>query len=578
MKMTDNKLTKLFLKRRGYTNSFLTEINNPKHQKLQNIDALCEILKKVHDEHEKLVIMPDFDTDGISAGTLGFAGFSELGFNVSLYMPDPRQGYGITKKDIDKVLAQYPDVKYIITCDVGITCYEAFKYAYERGLKVLVTDHHEEEKIKPEPLKCEIIVDPCQLSETYRLREICGAYVLWQVLNNYAALYADANIQDNISLLRVFAGVGTVGDMMTVYYENRKLLKDMIALLKFIYNDGVSDIAMSLGDSQPYKRAIYGLFALLKSVNKFGGLRNISDLDEKFVGWTIAPMYNSVKRLGLDMSLVFGIFFADQKTQEKNSETLIQTNETRKKVVNAYFEKIQEEFITFRQPYAPFIYFTDAPGGILGLLANQLQQINNLPTFVINKSTLSGSGRSYDYFPVISTLSGTDYNVKGHENAFGISFKNKKQVSDFHKYLVDKILPLAKEYEKTAIADADLTLAPVEVPFKIDDVIDTGECFGFYQGMQLLKPFGQKLPEPVVKIIVPTSNCEFKVMGHEKQHLKVILGNNLELIAWNSADMLDDLQKQKYFDFYGMFSVNNFGGKVSLQMIGDFAMMGKDNG
>ena len=59
MKMTDNKLTKLFLKRRGYTNSFLTEINNPKHQKLQNIDELCEILKKVHDEHEKLVIMPD---------------------------------------------------------------------------------------------------------------------------------------------------------------------------------------------------------------------------------------------------------------------------------------------------------------------------------------------------------------------------------------------------------------------------------------------------------------------------------------------------------------------------------------
>lgn len=578
MKMTDNKLTKLFLKRRGYTNSFLTEINNPKHQKLQNIDELCEILKKVHDEHEKLVIMPDFDTDGISAGTLGFAGFSELGFNVSLYMPDPRQGYGITKKDIDKVLVRYPDAKYIITCDVGITCYEAFKYAYERGLKVLVTDHHEEEKIKPEPLKCEIIVDPCQLSETYRLREICGAYVLWQVLNNYAALYADVNIQDNISLLRVFAGIGTVGDMMTVYYENRKLLKDMIALLKFIYNDGVSDIAISLGNSQPYKRAIYGLFALLKSVNKFGGLRNINDLDEKFVGWTIAPMYNSVKRLGLDMSLVFGIFFADQKTQEKNSETLIQANETRKKVVNAYFEKIQEELITFRQPYAPFIYFTDAPGGILGLLANQLQQINNLPTFVINKATLAGSGRSYDYFPVISTLSGTDYNVKGHENAFGISFKNKKQVSDFHKYLVDKILPLAKEYEKTAIVDADLTLAPVEVPFKIDDLIDTGECFGFYHDMQLLKPFGQKLPEPVVKIIVPTSNCEFKVMGHEKQHLKVILGNNLELIAWNSADMLEDLQKQKYFDFYGMFSVNNFGGKVSLQMIGDFAMAGKDNG
>lgn len=569
--MTKNKLTQLFLKRRGYDADFLKNINNSKHQPLENIDKLCSILKEIHDAHSKLVIMPDFDTDGISAGTLGFAGFSELGFNVSLYMPKPTQGYGITVNDIDSVLKLYPDCKYLITCDVGITCYDAFEYAYQKGLKVLVTDHHEEEKIKPKALNCEVIVDPCQLSETYKLREICGAYVLWQVLNNYAKTYCDQDLIERINILRVFAGIGTIGDMMTVYCENRKLLKDMIVLLKLIYNDGNNQVALSLGNTDPYKRAVFGLFTLLETIHEQGGLRNINDLDEKFVGWTIAPMYNSVKRLGLKMSLVFSVFFADSATQKLNSQKLVKANEKRKEVVADYFDTIQAEELAKKQPYAPFIYFTDAPGGILGLLANQLQQVNQVPTFVLNRESLAGSGRSYDYFPAISTLSGTEYNVKGHENAFGISFKNKQLILRFYNYLVDKVLPLAKQYQKTSLIESDLTLAPVEVPYQIDSVIDTEECLSFYRDMRDLKPFGQKLPEPIVKVIVPNRNSEFKIMGHLQQHLKVILGDGLELIAWNSADMKPALEKQDYFEFYGMFSINDFGGRISLQMIGNFA-------
>ena len=84
--MKANQLTDLFLKRRGYTPEYLKEISDPNHQKLLNVEKLAQILKFVHDTQSKIVIMPDFDCDGDSAGTVGYAGLSQLGFNVSVYL------------------------------------------------------------------------------------------------------------------------------------------------------------------------------------------------------------------------------------------------------------------------------------------------------------------------------------------------------------------------------------------------------------------------------------------------------------------------------------------------------------
>lgn len=569
-KKMSEKLTNLFLKRRGYTNQVLHDINNGKHQKLLNIDYLCQILKSVHDSGQKIVVMPDFDADGTTAGTLGYAGLSELGFNVGLYQPDERKGYGIHVSDIKTLISRFPDVKYIITCDVGITCYDAFKYAYEHNIKVLITDHHEEKKDKPMPLLCETIVNPCQLKETYPLRDICGAFVFWQVLDNYAKTYADNFTQEQISRLRVFAGIGTEGDSMPLVKENRILLRQAISLLRFIYNNGSEIVVDSLPGTSMYKRAFRGLFDLLKALDKSDKMRG--KIDEDFLGFYVVPVFNSIKRMELPMSLVFGTFFADYQTQIKYAQKMVETNDLRKESSKHYDEVLQSEIEAGKQPLFPYVFTTDAPAGIIGLIAQKQMNRTNKPTFIVNKKDLSGSGRTPSYFEAIKEFPESNkWELNGHQCAFGIKFAQIDNMSEFKKLVAIKDAKL-KQAKQTVKRDYDIALASelFSQNIKFDDVINLDDCWDFYHDTQKLRPFGSGFNQPVVKILFDSQHAQFKIMGQNSEHLKVILPNKLELIAWNKADELSKLKNNQIDAFYGYFSVNSFRGKISLQMIGDF--------
>lgn len=567
-KIMTNTLMDLFMKRRNYTQDFLRSLNDAHHQKLLNIDKMSAILKQVHDHNDHLVIMPDFDADGIDAGIVGYSGLSQLGFYVDLYYPHPEQGYGIMPTDIDRVLKKWPDTKYIISCDVGITCYEAFRYAASKGIHILITDHHEEQKIKPEPLINDVIVNPCQLAETYSLRNICGAYVFWQILDNYAKQYAEDQV-NMINAIRVFAGIGTIGDMMPLVHENRKLVQDTVKMLKFLYQIDTIQMQDFLGNANAtYRQAFMGLKKLLDELDKARRIRTLDDVDEKLIGWTIVPMYNSVKRLGLQMSLVFGIFFnKDLASQSECATTLIAANDQRKTMVKQYMALIDVSQAQRRQPWAPFIYITDAPGGVLGLLANKLMRRTNLPTFVINSQTLSGSGRSKNYFPVITYLTGTEFHVAGHEEAFGIMFDDLNQINRFYDYLQKNVMPLAEKaaYQNRNQKNYDLLLGSGSAMG--DENLNIDETMDFYQDVQNLRPFGVGLPEP--KISIKFNSARIYTMGDQHQHLKLILPEHLQMIAWNQAQAKDRLEQGKMATFTGNLSINEFNGRKSLQLIGD---------
>lgn len=571
------RLTNLFLKRRGYTQQVLHDLNDGKHQKLLNIDKLADILKQAHDCQSRIVVMPDFDADGTTAGSLGFAGLSELGFKAGLYEPDETKGYGIHKDDVDILLKRFPDVKYIISCDVGITCYEAFDYAYSKGIKVLITDHHEEEKesVKPMPLKCETIVDPCQLKETYPLRDICGAFVFWQVLDYYAKKYDTPFKQEQISRLRVFAGIGTEGDRMPIVKENRVLLKQTISLLRFIYNNGMPTVVQNLPGCTVYKRAFYGLFCLMRALNKADKLRG--GIDEDFLGFYVVPVFNSIKRMEQPMRIVFGTFFADKANQEAFARKMVETNSQRQDAIKYYDEVLTDEIDKGQQKNFPYVFTTKAQSGIIGLVAQKQINRTGVPTFVINMDTLSGSGRTPSYFPAFSLFQDSDLvEIKGHEFAFGIQFKDKDAIGKFVKE-VDKLTKKLSQNADQNKFDSDLTLtsdlSTNKSIKKTDGVLDLDDCWDFYNDTQRLRPFGEGFDQPVVKVFFKTDRVEYKLMGQEKQHLKIILADGLELIAWNKGDDLDKIQKHNFGVFYGYFSVNSFRGKISLQMVGDFGDM-----
>ena len=131
------KLIDIFCERRGITTDYMAEINSSACGTLMDIDEAADFLRDACKSRQRLVVIPDFDMDGIMSGVVGYAGFSELCFNTALFIPNPSMGYGLSVAEADRLMREYPDTKYAVTCDVGISEYDGIARLKDYGVKVL---------------------------------------------------------------------------------------------------------------------------------------------------------------------------------------------------------------------------------------------------------------------------------------------------------------------------------------------------------------------------------------------------------------------------------------------------------
>ena len=563
-------LFKQFIVSRGYTEEFLDSIENSEHKDLHNIDVLCKKLNDIQKSHKKLIVLPDFDMDGIMSGVVGFTGFAELGFEVELFIPKPEFGYGFNKKTIDAMEKEHENFSAVITCDNGISAFEGVDYLKSKGIEVFITDHHMPQENYP---KADVIVDPLCREDSYEHKAICGAHVMWQVLDYYARHYCDEEKVRNISLLRVFAGIGTVSDVMPVLYENRALLKDAITICRLVSQLPEDDVNVeqlkcnieqdknffnTLGfDSFPMRSVFEGLG---KTICKFvfeGKISKVSDIDEEFFGFYLAPMFNSLKRLDANIIIAFGAFFDEHP--ETYIDKLYELNEQRKQLVNEYMLEIEEQ----DNPYAPYIYITNANSGVLGLLATKIMSKTKLPCFVVSKSEdsygYSGSGRSPEWFLANSLLTNEGFYIAGHEHAFGCGFTDEKEIESLFAYLDKTISQM--DIDKTVYYD-----------YLIDtDKHDYSDCFDFIEISQFLKPFGVDFakPEGLIHLSFSKNILAYKIMGSEDQHLKLILSNEITVLLWNQAYLINDILDMVDFNVVGYLDVSEFAGRTQVNFVGN---------
>lgn len=554
-----NELLEKVFKKRGYSPSFLIDIECGEHGELTNARKLCELLHAVHDSGEEIVFLPDFDMDGIMSGTIGLAALRELGFNSDLFVPDPKDGYGFTPATIDRLINTYPDVKHIITGDVGITCNEAIEYAVGKGIKFYVTDHHMQGDELP---KAEVCVDPMCVDSTYAHPQICGAYVVYQCMALYAHMYGDRAMQERIHRLLVFAGIGTVSDRMPLLYENRQLVRDSVNLCKFLYCNGDSVAVDSITGCPAYVKAFRGLFYACVAFAEAGKLSDPEDIDEDFYGFYLAPTFNSIKRLDGDMHEAFNVFFGIDP--EASIRYLIQLNDERKHIVDDYFAEIMDS----TQPYAPLAYIIQAPSGILGLLAQKIMAITKMPTLVLHEvnGEIRGSGRCPDWFDFIDTARPVGGFFAGHKGAFGCHFKDMDELQS----ILDACMTKVNETLQTVDISEEPDVYIDTVEHKGDIDLDLLQLFDFVKALDNYRPFGMGFAEPVIKIRLRRQECDFKSIGSEKQHVKVFLPSGLEVLCWNQSSKLSDLQHSETFSVVGTLGINNFADRQTLALKGDF--------
>jgi len=556
-----NRLIEATFKNRGYTQAYLCDIEDARRDILLDSDRLCGVLKEIHDTGKKLVVLPDFDMDGIMSGVTGFAGFAELGFNVGLFIPDPKDGYGFTPHTIGRLLADHPDVDTIITCDVGISCHDGVKAAQMAGLRVLVTDHH----TQTGPSFADCVVNPMRLDETYSHPAICGAHVLYQCLEHYAMMYCDRFTQEQIIRLRVFAGIGTVSDSMPLLYENRELVRNAVSILRMLYDSGSDFIVNSVSGCDIYRRAFRGLYNILTEFSELKKLTGPKDISEEFIGFYLAPTFNSIKRMDGDMRRAFDVFFgADPISSVKY---LVNLNDQRKIAVSDFHERLFE----IDQPYAPYVYLSDARPGILGLLAQKLTSESGMPVMVVanvsGTSKMHGSGRAPDWYPFLDRTCPAGFWAAGHNPAFGVHFADTLEIKSMIAFLERDVAFIRSGMDASCFAfTPDFTIA---LDDSGDTSIDILLFMEYLHDLEQYRPFGSRFPRPEALLKFSADQGEWSVMGREKQHLKIRLPYGFDVLLWNQAEKFDLKDTTKELQIIGRLGNTTFNNQHSINFVGD---------
>ena len=106
----------------------------------QSLFDFKEKLLTLKDKH--ILIVGDYDCDGICATTITKRLLEHLGINNSYYIPSRiDEGYGLSEKIVSIAHKHHYDV--IITVDNGVSATSSISLANSLGIKVMIIDHHE---------------------------------------------------------------------------------------------------------------------------------------------------------------------------------------------------------------------------------------------------------------------------------------------------------------------------------------------------------------------------------------------------------------------------------------------------
>lgn len=193
------------------------------------------------EKKEKVIIYGDYDVDGITSTMVLKRFLTEHGLEVDFKIPNRlNEGYGLNKEAVKEIANK--GYKLIITVDCGISGIEEIKYAYELGIEVIVTDHHEPQEQIP---KCVAVIDCKRKDNKYPCNCLAGCGVVLKLIQAISKKngYKD---EEYLKYLDIVC-VGTISDIVPLIDENRLIAKLGLLLIKQTRNPGLACLINSTG-------------------------------------------------------------------------------------------------------------------------------------------------------------------------------------------------------------------------------------------------------------------------------------------------------------------------------------------
>jgi single-stranded-DNA-specific exonuclease len=499
---------------------------------MEDMEGAVNRIQKAIENKERVIVFGDYDVDGVTGTAIVYLALKELGAAVSYRLPSRNEdGYGLNEKLIDEIKGV--DTKLLITVDCGISCNQEINYAKEKGIDVIITDHH---TIPDEIPQANFILHPKQ-DEKYPFDELTGAGVALKLASALLKdKYDPEKYRKKIQKYLDLATLGTIADLGPLQDENRLIVRSGLRQMQITEWEG--------------------LYYLLEIC----GLDPESEIDASHIGFRIAPRINAAGRLDSPY-YALKLFLSSGNKARKFAQKLEKINKERQRLTEIIINEAEE--IVSEQLSRERILIAYHPGwksGLVGIIAGRLSSNHSMPVIIMEErdENYIGSARGPEYFNMVEALRHCEdllENYGGHLQAAGFTLP-KKNLDEF----VQKI----QKYAREEISKKD------QVPvLDIDAILQSNRITkGLIKSIDKLKPFGQKNPKPIF-VLEGVSFKNIKKVGQDKKHAlgKIKDGEQeFSFIAFSLADEIDKIDPYKNINVAFHLGLNTFRGKTSIQL------------
>ena len=523
-----------FEQARAFFRPSLQDLHDPFLMK--DMAAAVERLHKAISSGEKILVYGDYDVDGTTAVSLVYSFIKRYTQNVDFYIPDRYdEGYGLSVKGIET--AEKGGYTLIITLDCGIKAIEKVRLAGEKGIDVIICDHHLPEDELPAAVA---VLDPKRTDDTYPFDDLCGCGVGFKLVQGYAQKY-EIPFDTLIPLLDLCV-VSIASDLVFMTGENRIL----------------AHFGLKRLNEEPRK----GLLALISLSNLEPGHVGIDDIVFK-----IGPRINAAGRMETGRLAVELLTATDTGRATMIGERINNNNNDRKNIdreITAEALEMVESGKALASENTTVVYNPAWNKGVVGIVASRLVEAFYKPTVVLTKSNgfITGSARSvsgFDLYSAIENCADLLENFGGHVYAAGLTMK-EENLPEFARRMDEFVKGKISGEMLTPVVDIDARLDFSQITPK------------FFRILKQFQPFGPGNNNPVFITENVYDSGNGRKVGAGGVHLKLDLMqenqpyHQIPSIGFNMSEYFDYIHDGNAMDICYSIVENYYRGNSSMQL------------
>lgn len=457
-----------------------------------DMDRAAERILQALERDEKIAVYGDYDCDGVTATAILYQYFVSIGANAVYYIPErDGEGYGLNAAAVQSLSEQ--GVGLIVTVDNGISAVAEVNLVKRLGMDIVITDHHQPGDTLPDAAA---VVDPHRKDCGSPYRYLCGAGVALKLV----AALEDGNMDSAVEYFGDLAAIGTIGDVVPLTGENRKLVKRGLQMLQNTENMGLNALLQLAGLEDKTLTAENVAFGIVPRINAAGRMGSARLAMELLLCESEEEAADLAQKIN------------DLNKQRQQQEIFIM--EDIERLLSEHPEKLKERVLVLAGE--------NWHHGVIGIVSAKISERFSKPNLLISVDGkgATGSARSFGEFSLFKALTScssllTKYG--GHKQAAGFSLPTEN-IEGFSR----EINRYAREYfdempRYTYVIDRTLTAEEMTV----ENI----------EQLELLQPFGAENQSPVflvkqlkVSAITPLSDNKHIKITFETEHKKSFQG------------------------------------------------------